>query len=71
MVSHIGMETPEMDALVDYNVTGLPNVSKHRHAELKALTSPEFRELHKEKNVRLMTYRELIEKVGLLNMKRP
>ena len=71
MVFHIGMETPEMDALSDYNVTGLPNVSKHRHAELKALTSPEFRELHKEGNVRLMTYRELIEKVGLQNMKRP
>ena len=71
LVFHIGIETPEMDALVDLNSFGLPEMSKHRHAELNALLSPEFHQVLKQKIVRLITYRDLIQSVGLKNMKRP
>lgn len=71
MVFHIGMETPEMDGLVDLNTFGLPEMSKHRNGELKALLSPEFHQVLKQKNIRLITYRDLIQTVGLKNMKRP
>jgi len=71
MVFHIGMETPEMEALVDLNAFGLPEMSKHRNGELKALLSPEFHQVLKQKNIRLITYRDLIQTVGLKNMKRP
>lgn len=71
LVSHIGLETPEMDALIDLNLNGLPEMSKHRHAELRGLLSPEFRSLIKERNIRLVTYRDLIRDRGLEGMKRP
>jgi hypothetical protein len=46
-------------------------MSKHRNGELKALLSPEFHQVLKQKNIRLITYRDLIQTVGLKNMKRP
>ena len=70
-VFHTGMESPEMDALVDMNSFGLPDVSKHRNAERKALLSSEFRTALSEKGVNLITYRDLIERIGLQRMKRP
>ena len=71
VVFHIGITTPEMNALVDLNEFGLPQMSQHRQAELKALCSKKFRKILKEKNFRLMTYREIIAEVGLQNMKSP
>ena len=71
LVFHIGLATPEMDAMVDLNPFGLPEMSKHREAELRALLSPQFRVAISERPVRLMTYRELIDQIGLKNMKRP
>jgi len=71
MVFHIGLQTPEMDALIDLNVFGLADMSKHREGELRALTSPEFLKLLQTKNVHLTTYHELVEQVGLQGMKRP
>lgn len=71
MVFHIGLQTPEMDALEDMNSFGLPEMSKHREAELKSLTSVRFRELIQTKHIRLTSYRELIKDVGLSAMKRP
>ena len=70
-VHHIGIEGPEMDALLDMNSFGLQEMSKHRQAELHALISPEYRELLRQKNIRPITYRDLARSVGLKNMKRP
>jgi len=70
-VFHIGMETSEMNALVDLNKFGLAQMSQHRHAELKALCSKEFKKILKAKNIRLVAYREIIAEVGLQNMKSP
>lgn len=69
LVFHIGLETPEMDALVDQNAFGLSGVSKYRQGELRALTSERFRDIVKGKGIRLLTYRDLIIRVGLENMR--
>ncbi len=71
MVFHIGLETPEMDALADLNVSGLAQMSRHRQAELGALTSERFLALLKETGVRLRTYRDLVEREGIEGMRRP
>lgn len=70
-VFHIGLETPEMDALVDLNPFGPKDMSRHRQAELRALVSPEFRSLLSERNIRLKMYSDLIREIGLENMMRP
>lgn len=70
-VFHIGLENPEMNALQDLNPRGLKQMSRHRHAELRALLAPEFRQLLESRQVRLITYRELIPMVGLENMEIP
>ena len=62
---------PEMDALVDLNVTGPRDMSKHREAELHALLSPEVRAALQRSDVRIITYRDLVTSVGITNMKRP
>jgi predicted glycoside hydrolase/deacetylase ChbG (UPF0249 family) len=71
MVFHIGATTPEMNALVDMNAFGLKEIARHRAAEFHALTSPEFlREAH-QRGLELLTYRELIRRMGLDTMKAP
>jgi hypothetical protein len=77
MVVHLAFEDPEMNALFDMNSDlmrtpeGVSLVSKHRHAELQALCSKEFRDLLEKHNVVLTTYREVIAQTGLKSMKRP
>ena len=71
MVFHIGLDTPEMQALVDMNPGGLTVMSRHRQAELEALCSDEFRLLCREHGIRFITYRELIEQRGLEGMRAP
>jgi predicted glycoside hydrolase/deacetylase ChbG (UPF0249 family) len=71
VVFHVGLESPEMDAMIDLNATGLSAMSSHRQAELLALISPEFQQSIHERNVQLFNYRSLIELIGLQNMKRP
>lgn len=70
-VFHIGLDTPEMAAMYDLNSFGLPDMSKHRDAELKALCSPEFKKSLVNNNIKLITYRDLISKVGLNSLKIP
>jgi predicted glycoside hydrolase/deacetylase ChbG (UPF0249 family) len=60
-----------MDALIDQNAIGLPGMSRHRQAELKALLSPEFRRALKTQGARFMTYHDLITQRGLEGMRRP
>ncbi len=71
LVFHVGLETPEMDALVDLNPWGPEHMSRHRQAELRALTSPEFRTLVRDRRIRLETYADLIRERGLGAMKAP
>jgi hypothetical protein len=71
MVFHIGLQTPEMDALVDLNSFGLQEMSKHRQGELTALTSERFLAALNEVGAKLITYRDLKEKMGVEGMKRP
>jgi len=69
-VVHVGMQNPEMDALIDLNSFGLKNMSKHRQEEMESILSDKFRELIQKKNIKLITYRDLIKKIGLENMHR-
>ncbi len=72
VVTHVGIDGPELGALVDMNTSGpLPDMSKHRQGELDALTSPTFRDAVKARNVRLLTYRQVLEMQGLKAMRRP
>ncbi len=70
LVIHPGLDTPEMATMTDLNVTGLPNMSKHRQAEMEILCSQEFKDIIKKKNIELIGYREL-KAMGLDKMKRP
>lgn len=70
-VFHIGLQTPEMDALTDLNVTGPRDMSKHREAELRALLSSGVRRAIEGGDVRAITYRDLLTNVGIRNMRRP
>ena len=71
LVFHIGLETPEMDALVDMNSFGLPNVSKYRNAERKAVLSERFQNVLRKRNIQLRSYYDVIGEEGLEKMKRP
>jgi predicted glycoside hydrolase/deacetylase ChbG (UPF0249 family) len=70
-VFHIGSDTPELAAMEDLNAHGLVEMSKHRQAELGALISPAYREALAARGIRLITYRDLIVKMGLDRMHRP
>jgi predicted glycoside hydrolase/deacetylase ChbG (UPF0249 family) len=72
VVTHVGIDGPELGALVDMNTSGpLADMSKHRQGELDALTSARFKAALEARNVRLITYKELIEMQGLQSMRRP
>ena len=46
-------------------------MSVHRQEELNSILSPKLKRLLSEKNIIPITYRDLIEKIGLENMYRP
>ena len=72
VVIHLGLENPEMNALVDLNNPDDPyRVSIHRQAELDALCSGAFEKTLRENGVELITYQDLISQVGIQSMKRP
>jgi hypothetical protein len=72
VVTHVGIDNAELGALLDMNTDGaLPEMSKNRQGELDAITSPRFREAVTARNIRLITYRQLIAMQGLRSMKRP
>jgi chitin disaccharide deacetylase len=70
-VVHVGLESPEMNAMEDANPWGPKDMSKHRAGELVALTSPQFQQLLKDPKYRLVNYRMMNEEKGLRSMKRP
>jgi predicted glycoside hydrolase/deacetylase ChbG (UPF0249 family) len=72
VVTHVGIDNEELGALLDMNTSDpLPDMSKNRQGELDALTSQRFSDALKARNVRLITYRQLISMQGLKSMKRP
>jgi predicted glycoside hydrolase/deacetylase ChbG (UPF0249 family) len=72
VVAHLGLETPEMGAMVDLNYPTDPyRVAKHRQAELDALTSPAFRQAVTDRGIGFVTYRDMVDRYGLESMKRP
>lgn len=71
LVCHIGQDTPEMQAMIDLNPFGLEFMSRHRAAELKALTSDRIQALFKSGKLNLITYRDLLKDPGLSEMKSP
>jgi predicted glycoside hydrolase/deacetylase ChbG (UPF0249 family) len=72
LVIHLGMETPEMSAMVDSNNASDPyRVAIHRQAELDAMTSPAFLAAIEEAGIELVTYKSLISEIGLEAMTPP
>jgi predicted glycoside hydrolase/deacetylase ChbG (UPF0249 family) len=69
-VVHSAVQTPEMEVLFDNNNSaqnsndGLPLVARHRQAELDMLLSPEFAELVRSGRIKLLTYKQLIDRSG-------
>jgi predicted glycoside hydrolase/deacetylase ChbG (UPF0249 family) len=64
LVTHLGLDTPELAALVDMNsAQPLPDMSRHRQGELDAVTSPAFREALARRGITPITYRELLARV--------
>jgi predicted glycoside hydrolase/deacetylase ChbG (UPF0249 family) len=72
LVIHLGMETPEMSAMVDLNNASDPyRVAIHRQAELDAMTSPAFRAAIEEAGIELLTYKNIVRELGLDSMNPP
>lgn len=70
-VAHIAVNNPEMQAMIDLNPFGLEKMGAHREAELNALLSQNFREALKTNDIKLINYKDLVERIGLENMKSP
>jgi chitin disaccharide deacetylase len=70
-VMHIAPASSDMNAMVDLNAFGLPEMAVHRHQELQAVLSEEFLEAVLSRKVRLITYRDLVRERGLETMERP
>jgi hypothetical protein len=72
---HVAERTPEMEAIYDMNAEAQNSpdagVVAHRNAELHALLSPELAELVRSGKIRLVTYRTMVDRIGLAGMKRP
>lgn len=72
LVTHVGIDGPELGALVDMNTESpLADMSKHRQGELDAITSPRFKYALQARGVSLVTYRQVIEMQGLKSMRPP
>ena len=72
VITHVGIDDAELGALLDMNTSNpLPDMSRNRQGELDALTSPRFSAALKARNIRLVTYRQLIDMHGLQAMRRP
>ncbi|MDO1445760.1 polysaccharide deacetylase family protein [Rhodocytophaga aerolata] len=70
MVMHLGLQSPEMDALHDANAGGVKQMSKQRETELRILRSPQFKKVITDK-VTVLTYKDLMANNGINQMKRP
>ena len=71
LVCHIGKDGDELRAMIDMNLSGLINMSKHRESELNALLSAQKENVFEKNNIRLINYNDLIKEIGLNKMKKP
>ena len=71
LVCHIGKDYPELQAMIDMNSFGLPEMSQHREAELNALIAATEQKIFEKNNIRLINYIDLINEIGLDQMKSP
>ena len=71
LVCHIGIDQPELQAMIDMNPFGLSGMSKHREAELNALLFAKQQNIFESKGIKLINYSDLINEIGLENMKSP
>jgi predicted glycoside hydrolase/deacetylase ChbG (UPF0249 family) len=71
LVCHIGKDQPELQAMIDMNSFGLPDMSKHREAELNALISAKKKNVFEKNNINLINYKDLIDDIGLDKMRSP
>lgn len=71
LVCHIGKDYPELQSMIDMNSFGLPEMSKHREAELNALISAKHQNIFEKNNFKLINYSDLISEIGLDKMKPP
>lgn len=62
-VCHIGIDSPEQDALIHSAIEDIfvDGVGRHRAAELAVLTSPEVKSMILREGVKLTNYRELVK----------
>jgi hypothetical protein len=64
LVTHLGIDTPELAALVDMNTAQpLEQMSRHRQGELDAVTAAAFREALGRHGITVITYRDLLDRV--------
>src|SRR3954465_4545969 len=72
---HVAERTPEMEAIYDMNAEAQNSadagVAAHRNAELHTLLSPELAGGGGSGKIPLVTYRQLVDRMGLAGMKRP
>jgi predicted glycoside hydrolase/deacetylase ChbG (UPF0249 family) len=72
---HVAERTPEMEVIFDMNEPSQnapdAGVVAHRKAELETMLSPELAELVRSGQIRLVTYQQLVARVGLAGMRRP
>lgn len=63
IMAHIGIDDSELRAMKDMNASGSLSVemSAHRQGELTGLTSDAFAKALKERNVRLVTFKDLMD----------
>ena len=57
--------------MIDMNSFGLPEMSKHREAELNALIISAQQNSFEKNSINLINYIDLINQMGLVNMKSP
>jgi predicted glycoside hydrolase/deacetylase ChbG (UPF0249 family) len=72
---HVAERTPEMEVIFDMNApaqnTPDAGVVAHRKAELETMLSPELAEMVRSSKIRLVTYQQLVGRVGVGWMRRP
>ncbi|HEX2781106.1 MAG TPA: ChbG/HpnK family deacetylase [Gemmatimonadaceae bacterium] len=72
---HVAERTPEMEVIYDMNApqqnAAGAGVVEHRKAELETMLSPELSELVRTGKIRLVTYQQLMTRMGTTGMKRP
>lgn len=71
LVCHIGKDHPELQAMIDMNLFGLTEMSRHREAELNALLFAQSQNLFRANGIKLIYYSDLINEIGLDKMISP